>query len=97
MKILLIVFILFASISITISQQKGVLTGIVLDISTQTFLKDINVRVIGTQFTAKSKEDGSFRITDIPVGTYQLEFTSVSYQTYVQTDVVVSTCYRRVS
>ncbi len=95
MKRFLTVLLLFVSVSITVSQQKGVLTGIVLDKSTQTFLKDINIKVIGTELTARSKEDGSFRITDIPVGTYQLEFTSVSYQPYVQSDVVVSTGIER--
>lgn len=95
MKRLLTVFILFVSISITISQQKGTLTGIVLDKSTQTFLKEINVKVIGTQLTARTKEDGSFRITDIPVGTYEVEFTSVSYQPYIQTDVGASTGIER--
>lgn len=95
MKILLTVFTLFASMLISFSQQKGNLTGIVIDKVTQTFLKDINVKIMVTDFTSKTKEDGSFRITGIPVGTYQVEFTSASFQKYVQSDVVVTTGIER--
>jgi len=91
MKRLLTVFLLFASFSLSFSQQNGILTGIVIDKSTQTPLKDINVQLLGTGLTAKTIEDGSFRITGIPLGTYQAEFTSVSYQKFIQTDVVITT------
>ena len=90
MKKLITVFLLFFSIFTAFSQQKGILNGIVLDKTSQTFLKDINVRIIGTELTAKTKEDGSFRITDIPLGTYSVEFTSAQYQKFIQSDVVVS-------
>ncbi|HWA07681.1 MAG TPA: TonB-dependent receptor [Ignavibacteria bacterium] len=90
MKKLITVFLLFFSIYPALSQQKGILNGIVLDKSTQTFLKDINVKILGTELTAKTKEDGSFRIIDIPLGTYSVEFTSASYQKLIQSDVIIS-------
>lgn len=95
MKKLITVFLLFFSIFTSFSQQIGILNGIVLDKATQTFLKDINVKILGTNLTAKTKEDGSFRITGIPLGTYSVEFTSASYQKFIQSDVVISTGIER--
>jgi TonB-dependent Receptor Plug Domain/Carboxypeptidase regulatory-like domain len=73
------------------SQEKGVLTGIIVDKYTQALLKDVNVSVLGTEYYTKSKGDGSFRISGVPVGIYQVEFTSVYYQAVIETDVLVST------
>lgn len=95
MKKLITVFLLFFSIFTAFSQQSGILNGIVLDKATQTFLKDINVKILGTGLTAKTKEDGSFRIAGIPLGTYSVEFTSALYQKFIQSDVVISTGIER--
>lgn len=95
MKKLITVFLLFFSIFTAFSQQSGILNGIVLDKATQTFLKDINVKILGTNLTAKTKEDGSFRIAGIPLGTYSVEFTSALYQKFIQSDVVISTGIER--
>ncbi|HMT12870.1 MAG TPA: carboxypeptidase regulatory-like domain-containing protein, partial [Ignavibacteria bacterium] len=95
MKRILTVLMMFFSISVSHSQNTGTLTGIVLDKGTQGLLKDINVRILGTDFSSRTREDGSFRIPDIPFGTYQVEFTSASYQTFVQTDVVISSGIER--
>jgi hypothetical protein len=95
MKIFPAVLLLIFSFAHTFAQQSGILTGIVLDKNTQTFLKDVNVIIVGTEFTAKTKEDGSFRITGIPLGTYQVEFSSVSYKPLTLTDIVVTTGIER--
>ncbi|MBL8017478.1 MAG: carboxypeptidase-like regulatory domain-containing protein, partial [Ignavibacteria bacterium] len=95
MKRILTVLVLIFGISVSNAQSSGTLSGIVLDKGTQSLLKDINVKIIGTDFTARTKEDGSFRLTSIPFGTYQVEFSSVSYQTFVQTDVVISSGIER--
>jgi hypothetical protein len=76
---------------ILFSQQKGLLTGIVVDKNTQSLLKDINVKLLGTNFTTKTLGDGSFRFADIPVGTYEVEVTSASYQRHIENNVVIST------
>lgn len=95
MKRILTVLIVIFGISVSNAQSIGTLSGIVLDKGTQSLLKDINVKIIGTDFTARTKEDGSFRIPSVPFGTYQVEFTSASYQTFVQTDVVISSGIER--
>jgi hypothetical protein len=74
----------------TYGQDIGTLTGIVIDKNTQTLLKDINVAVQGTDFVTRTREDGSFRITSIPYGTYSVEFTSVSYRKYIANDIIIS-------
>ncbi len=91
MKTLFAALLLFLFAVSASSQERGLLTGIVVDKYTQNLLPDINVKIIGTGLFTKTREDGSFRITGIPVGDYEIEFTSVSYQPYIQTDVVIST------
>src|SRR5689334_13920120 len=75
--------------------QTGTLNGIVIDKATQNLLKDINIKILGTGFSARTIGDGSFRITGIPAGTYEVEFTSVNYQRYIENDVVISTGIER--
>lgn len=84
-----VLFFFLLYTSLTFAQEKGSLAGTVIDANTQVQLKEINVKIPGTDFSAKTKEDGSFMIQNVPVGTYELEFTSVSYKTFIQGNIVV--------
>ncbi len=86
--VLLCLFIFFYGCA-AFSQEKGSIAGVVTDANTQVLLKDINVKILGAQLTAKTKDDGSFMIQNVPVGTYEVEFTSASYKTFTQGNVVV--------
>lgn len=77
------------------SQQRGNLNGIILDKNTQNLLSNINVKIIGTNFATKSLNDGSFRFENIPVGIYELEFSSIEYKTYIETNVIITTGIER--
>ena len=85
-----VLFFFLLYTGITFAQEKGSLAGTVIDANTQVLLKEINVKIPGTDFSAKTKDDGSFMIQNVPVGTYELEFTSASYKTFIQGNIVVS-------
>lgn len=69
--------------------ETGVITGKVVDNHTQETLFSVNVVVLGTQRGAATDAEGIYRVTDVPVGTYQVRFSSIGYEPQVKTDVVV--------
>ena len=71
------------------SQQTGSVLGDAADKNTQSFIEGVVVKVIGTELGAVTKKDGSFEIKNIPVGTYEIQFTDVSYQPYIESNVVI--------
>lgn len=57
----------------------GSIKGVVLDEETQDPLAGVNITLQGTRKGAVSRKDGTFRIADVPVGTYTLKFTLIGY------------------
>ena len=92
MKIIITVFAVFTIfINCSIAQELGSVSGFIADKNTQVLLKDINVEILDTKLSTRSRSDGSFRINDVPVGIYSVRFTSFSYREYIEGNVVVST------
>ena len=61
--------------------RTGDIEGTVYQQDTDTPLADAEVRLVETDEHQKIGEDGTFRFTDIPVGTYTLSITHPSYDT----------------
>jgi outer membrane receptor for ferrienterochelin and colicin len=72
------------------SQQVGTISGEIVDLQTQAFIKDVIVKLIGTNLSSKTNNEGKFEIMNVPVGTYEVQFSNVSYQSYIEGNVVVS-------
>ncbi|HLO43737.1 MAG TPA: TonB-dependent receptor [Leadbetterella sp.] len=90
MKYLFITLILFSSFC-GFSQKSGSITGKILDKNTQEALPFVSLQVVGTQKGGTSDENGNFRISDIPTGTYNILFTYVGYQNFTLYNVVINT------
>jgi outer membrane receptor protein involved in Fe transport len=85
-----VMILIFAIFTLkTNSQQTGSIMGYVTDRYTQAFLGGVSVKVIGTELGTVTKDDGFFDIENIPIGTYEIEFTGISYQYYVVSNVVI--------
>ena len=70
----------------------GAITGKIIDATTQEPLPGANVVVLEKTATgASTGSDGTFRISNLAVGTYSLRVTLVGYETQIVTNVVVST------
>jgi hypothetical protein len=73
-------------------QTLGSIVGTITDSSGGVVSKvSVKARNLGTNLTqtASSKDDGSYRIVDLPIGTYELAFTRDGFKTQVYPQILV--------
>lgn len=87
MKKVLIFLILFSAL--VYSQDKGVINGRVTDKETQNPVAEATVNILNTEYKTVTNEKGEFRFSGIPFGTYELKVSSLGYDAFIHTDVVV--------
>ena len=90
-------FLFLISFLITVSsahpasaQSSGVITGEVVDATTQVPVPGATVRVVGTERGAAADINGLFRIDGLAPGSYQLDISSIGYRSALIADVVVT-------
>ena len=71
------------------SQQKGTISGKVIDKITGEALPSVNVVIKGTYYGAASDFDGKFTIINIGPGSYTVEATLLGYKTMQYTGIKV--------
>jgi hypothetical protein len=88
-------FLIFAFSYLAISQTEilasGKVTGRIISSMTKSPLSGVTVKILDSKLGGISKSDGTFIIKDIPTGLQKVQFTSLGFETYVQTDVAVGT------
>lgn len=72
------------------AQNTGGITGKVLDKNTQQPLEAVNIQVDGTSRGTSTDSAGYFHITNIPVGTHSVLFSSLGYKTYTLFNIVIT-------
>ncbi len=72
------------------AQNRATLTGQVTDAVTGETLIGVNVFVKGTSLGSSTDLDGKFRITDIPPGEYNIEFSYIGYEKKLFTAIRLS-------
>lgn len=86
----LIVLLIAGSITAVFAQTPtGQIAGRVVDKQTGERLPGVNVVVRETTFGAATDMNGEFRIIHVPVGTYEVQFSMIGFQTIVVEDVRV--------
>jgi hypothetical protein len=94
MNKLIVIFafvLLFFSISNIYSQDKtGSIVGNVVDRSTQKPLTGVTVFVLNTKLGAISDSEGNFKIDKVPLGIQAVRFTYLGYETFVSSNVSVT-------
>lgn len=68
----------------------GTITGTVVNSVTKEPIAGATVMVVGTKFGAATDTSGAFVITNIPVGTFQVQASAVGFRPNLQTNIVVS-------
>jgi len=61
------------------AQSTGIVSGNVIDKSSQKVIAGVSIQVVGTSSAAISDTLGQFRISGIRVGTYSIEITALGY------------------
>lgn len=74
-------FLISVLISIQLSAQTGVLKGKIKDKFSNDPIEFANVFIENTSLGTSSDEDGSFEITNIPAGIYNIRISSIGYKT----------------
>ncbi len=87
-KTLLLILFLFTFIAIT-AQQRGGISGKIIDSSNNDPLPGVNVILKGTYYGAASDLNGNFSITGITPGSYTLEISLIGYRTVQYTGVQI--------
>ena len=81
LALLLIVFCFFAiSANFSMAQSTGYVTGRVTDSATGSPLISANVIIVGTTLGAASDQNGYFKISNVPAGSYEIRVTYMGYK-----------------
>ncbi len=72
-----------------IFSQTSIVKGIVLDDKTGKTMPGVDVNILNTKLATSTDFDGNFIIRDVPVGTYELQFSTSSYKTKIISEVIV--------
>ncbi|MCV0382784.1 MAG: TonB-dependent receptor [Erythrobacter sp.] len=80
-----------AALSIATPAIAGEIDGLVTDASDTIALRSAQVRILELNRTATTERDGTFRFTDVPAGTYTLEFIYVGAEPQTRTVEVPAT------
>lgn len=81
-----IILLLFTA---SMNAQTGKISGKIVDAETGEAVIGCNVMIEGTSMGAAADINGAYLISNIPVGTYSLVFSSIGYSKKTVTDVVV--------
>jgi len=74
-----IILLLFLCVVIKGNPNEGSVRGRITDQKTARALPGVNIVVMGTDYGAMSDEQGYYRITNIPPGSYVFRFSMIGY------------------
>ncbi|WP_345070205.1 TonB-dependent receptor [Hymenobacter fastidiosus] len=86
----LLVLFLLACGHAGLAQNTGVLSGTVRDRATQQTLPGVTVALEGSTLGTATDEQGRFRLTDIPTGSYNVRVSFVGYESLLRANVVIT-------
>lgn len=72
------------------AQKTGSITGFVVDKASQQILAGASVKLDGIAMAAVANDAGKFRISNIPVNSYNLEVSKVGYKTVTLYNIIIS-------
>ncbi|MEO6844304.1 MAG: carboxypeptidase-like regulatory domain-containing protein [Ginsengibacter sp.] len=88
-KIVFTVIILLSSLNI-LAQKNGVIIGTVTDLYTLGALQGVTIKIDGATNATVTDSLGNYKLT-IPVGTYNLNASSIGYKPLLKYNIVLTT------
>jgi len=89
LKSICLIAVLLSAVTAFSQIKPSTIKGKVLDRSTRAAVASANIIVLNTDFGAATDLDGSFKIVDIPPGTYSLQATALGYIGDSKSDITV--------
>ena len=83
-------FLALCSFKSSFAQNSGSITGFMIDRASQQPLDGASIKLDGSAKATVADSLGKFRITGIPVGSYNLEVSKVGYKTFTLYNIVVT-------
>ncbi|WP_324671260.1 TonB-dependent receptor [Hymenobacter sp. GOD-10R] len=72
------------------AQNTGILSGTVRDRATQQLLPGVTVALEGGSLGTATDEEGRFRLTNIPTGSYNVRVSFIGYEPLLRSNVVIT-------
>lgn len=88
-RLLMLIFALCV-FQASVAQQSGSITGFVVDKLTQQPLEGASIQLDGTDKGTVADSMGKFRISSIPVNTYNLQLSKLGYKTFTLYNIVIN-------
>lgn len=86
---ILSVFLLFFCVFAFAQKPTQTIKGVVLDQSSSKPIESVLVSISALSATATTDSDGNFTISDIPIGNYDVTFSSISYEALTIKEVLL--------
>jgi hypothetical protein len=86
----ILMLLIFLTLAETQTKPTGSIIGEVIDRTTQSPLPGVNVILVNTQLGAATDVSGRFKIDNVPVGAYNVQFRFIGYEPVTKTDVIVA-------
>ena len=91
MKILIFIGVLcLVQASPAQNAKSGTIAGSVFNEATKEPIIGASVQVVGTTIGAATDENGSFSISNVPIGTYQVRASAIGFTPHTHTDIIVA-------
>ena len=89
-KSVLLIVLLIANIFVGTSQNKGTVSGKIMDVSSREAIPFVNVIIDGTAIGEVSDENGQFVIKNVPLGYVKIRASILGYETEISDDYLVT-------
>lgn len=84
-------FIIFLNVSLGMiaSSTKGIVKGRISESVTKQPMPGVYIQILNTKLSAVSEKNGDFKISDVPVGSYNVHFSAPGYEDIIKTDIII--------
>jgi hypothetical protein len=89
-RILFLPFFILTIYSLS-AQNTGAINGFVRDIRTLLPLEGVTIKVLGSDLSVQTDKNGFYRLSNIPLKSWNIEATAIGYKPERKFDVIITT------
>jgi hypothetical protein len=84
-------FFFFLTTNALIAQNTGAINGFVKDVRNLLPLEGVTIQVVGTKLTTQTDKTGFYRLSNIPLKSWNIQASAVGYKPEQKFDVIITT------